>query len=723
MEEYDVLPSEPRNFKFSNVGTNIGLLHWQPPILHGDTVENYKVHIAESSAYPVATSIGRDTVKVTKQSPYVLENLKPSTSYIVSIFWFENVCEECKWNLFFQAYVEAVNRYGIGQMSSIAVFRTASQSIKGIKTRKDSTLSIYDQKSCCESSGVKADCLALCKYNASITQAMGLTMLCKEDFHRITKCQAAGRDHLPCCARRGVSTNCQSLCQGTQLTTYSSVYDDCITFIGNIMTCMEEGIIKLPEPVKNFHASFVGNTKATFSWDKYPGSKDNDTSKIVQFEIYYKEIGTNTSVVGAFEYERNINVTSTTDLVTISGLKPNTTHQFFVVARNKEGTSLPTSLVTLVTNETLWTGDLVKGKPSPPHQVTTATGADYISISWTAPTVSSPEDYHKYRLTYRPAKNASAQTSVETSSTSIRIQGLNANTQYILFITTILVKGSGNIESEPSETIVAWTEPIVGAVVERPKISPQSLVEGDNFTILCIGLGNPIPTVTLYMDGHTVHSKKTRHLVVTINNVSRYMRKVGCSAQNSENTDYKEADLLVKYKPLINSISQFTNSTGTERYSEHKVHTITCMVSARPPPTIRFGRNDGVDLRITMTNSEFGQDSDDDERSVQLYMRRPPANFTRDDVFEAVLRIADFNKDDAANYYCSAENDQGKTEKNFDVSHHFATPLPRYDVSIYKMLNAFNSLAFPFKLACKAFSSSRGNFYPLGVKFTHSRVK
>ena len=40
---YDVLPSEPRDFQFSNVGTNIGILHWDPPQKHADSISDYRV--------------------------------------------------------------------------------------------------------------------------------------------------------------------------------------------------------------------------------------------------------------------------------------------------------------------------------------------------------------------------------------------------------------------------------------------------------------------------------------------------------------------------------------------------------------------------------------------------------------------------------------------------------------------------------------------------------
>ena len=59
----------------------------------------------------------------------------------------------------FQAYVEAENKYGIGQMSSIAVFRTAQKSIRRRKNKYNPTGdNFFKQKECCSTSGVKNEC-------------------------------------------------------------------------------------------------------------------------------------------------------------------------------------------------------------------------------------------------------------------------------------------------------------------------------------------------------------------------------------------------------------------------------------------------------------------------------------------------------------------------------------------------------------------------------------
>ena len=75
------------------------------------------------------------------------------------------------------------------------------------------------------------DMLCINKFNLKIITS----------FLQVTKCAAAGRDHLPCCLRRGVPVECQALCQGTQTHSENSVFGDCFAYIGNIMTCLEDG--------------------------------------------------------------------------------------------------------------------------------------------------------------------------------------------------------------------------------------------------------------------------------------------------------------------------------------------------------------------------------------------------------------------------------------------------------------------------------------------------
>lgn len=51
-------------------------------------------------------------------------------------------------------------------------------------------------------------------------------------------------------------------------------------------------------------------------------------------------------------------------------------------------------------------------------------------------------------------------------------------------------------------------------------------------TILCLALGNPIPTISLYIGGHFVRSEIGRHMVTIIQNVTKDMEKVSCQVSN-----------------------------------------------------------------------------------------------------------------------------------------------------------------------------------------------
>lgn len=51
-------------------------------------------------------------------------------------------------------------------------------------------------------------------------------------------------------------------------------------------------------------------------------------------------------------------------------------------------------------------------------------------------------------------------------------------------------------------------------------------------TILCLALGNPIPTISLYVGGHFVRSEIGRHMVTIIQNVTKDMEKVSCQVSN-----------------------------------------------------------------------------------------------------------------------------------------------------------------------------------------------
>ena len=62
------------------------------------------------------------------------------------------------------------------------------------------------------------------------------------------------------------------------------------------------------------------------------------------------------------------------------------------------------------------------------------------------------------------------------------------------------------------------------------------VTEGSTMTVLCIAMGTPLPTVTLYINGHPLRSEITRHMVTMVHNVTSDMGHVSCYADNSYGT-------------------------------------------------------------------------------------------------------------------------------------------------------------------------------------------
>lgn len=61
-------------------------------------------------------------------------------------------------------------------------------------------------------------------------------------------------------------------------------------------------------------------------------------------------------------------------------------------------------------------------------------------------------------------------------------------------------------------------------------------MEGSSMTILCIAMGTPMPTISLYISGRLVRQETTRHMVTVVHNVTRDMDQISCYADNGYGT-------------------------------------------------------------------------------------------------------------------------------------------------------------------------------------------
>jgi len=628
LEGYGVLPSAPVNFRFSNVVTNFGILHWEKPDEHGDSVKSYLVNYQE-----IGQSVGQKKTIANAQSPFILENLNSSTTY--------------------EVYIEAVNEHGVGEESSRIVFRTASRTISDLK---DDAVS-YNQTECCLNSGVRSECQPLCSYNAKMSDVEKYGLLCVHDFSKIVRCAVAGRDHLPCCTRRGVPKACQPLCQAVHQTSTGAEFSKCLPHIGQVLVCLEEGSVQLPPPVRALRAIYVNDSQVGLVWRTGSGdlnSPEDASNNVTHFEVYYKRLDVNSSVGTVFSSDNQINTTDSRAVV--SGLETGGLYRFFVVSRNAQGTSLPSSILRVNVSAAAWgllpKGVVLRGSTSPPHLVEVeAHSATWLQVTWNPPAITHPEDVLRYRVFYRQVSdNSSNFSSVYTEITTVKLTNLTPNSQYLIYAIAISATGIGasntatavnRVESEPSEELVAWTDPAFPAFVEAPTVHPINMVtEGSDMTVLCIAMGTPMPTVTLYVDGHPIRSDVTRHMVTVIHNVTRDMGHISCYADNGYGTPMQASrQITISRKPTVRAPIQ------THVMVDDEV-TLRCQVDAFPAPTIAVYR----DRRL--------RESVRDSERVRL-----TASGTADDAasFSLTMTISRVTEDDGGAYYCHANNTQGES--------------------------------------------------------------
>ena len=165
----------------------------------------------------------------------------------------------------------------------------------------------------------------MCSYDANISTVRSLARVCADEFSKVVRCAAGGRDHLPCCARRGVPRNCQPLCQAVHQASTGADFLQCLPNIGQIIQCYEEGTAELPPPIKEFRAVSVQDGVVVLSWQI---DDKNGTFNTAHFEVYYKIVEENSTGSTVFESDQ-----------VRKGMQPNLVRDTFPFAANQYNSS------------------------------------------------------------------------------------------------------------------------------------------------------------------------------------------------------------------------------------------------------------------------------------------------------------------------------------------------------------------------------------------------
>ncbi|XP_060866861.1 Ig-like and fibronectin type-III domain-containing protein 1 [Metopolophium dirhodum] len=604
LQGYGIVASAPRRLRVSNVDVNFALFHWEPPKDLADTVTHYNVfYRLVDDEYDSITNV---------HSPFILEHLNANTLY--------------------EVYVEAVNGHGAGEPSQRVVFSTKSQ----IANDRELTTSPYNLTDCCVNIKLRQMCMPLCSFDANMTDVRSLAPFCGAELHKLIKCGAGGRNHGACCTRRGVPGICTPLCSGVVPDSLLSVAVNCASFIGNVVQCFEEGTGKLPGPVGDMHAVKLTNSSVSLVWNP-----PNDNSNVTSFVVHYQKVNNSTVHENTIKLDQQMEVNENS--VVLIKLETGKLYKVFVVSKNIHGTSLPSSILLLNITETDLDGKGVVGVTSPPHSLSvSAHSANYVTITWQPPEFSHVSEEITYKLYWKSVAETVFHQ-IDVAVPAYTVENLSPNSQYIIYIVAM----SKNGKSLPSETLIAWTDPAYPAFVEPPTVHPINLVmEGSSMTVLCIAMGTPSPTISLYISGRLVRQETSRHMVTVIHNVTRDMDEISCYADNGYGTPMQSSrKISISYVPkLVASKITMANLGDTV--------TLECMVDAHPEPKTMFWR----DAQGRTPVIQSGKHNVNVIRSKEDYTK-----------FVMELTISKLTETDDGDYFCHAENSFGSSTKPVSV--------------------------------------------------------
>ncbi|XP_023302537.2 Ig-like and fibronectin type-III domain-containing protein 1 [Lucilia cuprina] len=678
------IPSSPLNVAADEVSETRVIISWSPPEKLAHLVKHYNVNLTalhsfdEDEGDEGADDDDGDAGTIRKEDENVIIRLVSGNDTSITI-------NDLKPLTMYAILVTAVNDYGSSLPSErLRIFTHTSALATEEKSGPSNKMDVPDLpdiRSCCETNGMTHRmCLdKMCDPQKTDLATLPDFMVCAPWSNITFNCLANNIDHTPCCRARGIPTVCYPLCSGKVSTLDFNLFK-CLRFMSEFSSCLFQGYGVLADPPSKLHTVAKTDSFVILDWNKPKRLADTISTFHVKFRrlgvgddyltvekvnlklylpIGVPELTVDSKHVDVVNTSSNFNIMTfvTSELITnetsidLINLEPHALYRIMVLTRGKFGTSLPSSMLLINTTEinnsssSNSDGNTEKvdqqqskhiyGAPSPPHSLAIiAHSATWMQLTWQPPEYSHPHEKITYRVYHKPMKSDKF-NKIETKVAWLRMNNLKPSSQHILYVEAVGEKAT----SLPSETLVAWTDPALPAFVDPPTVHPaDNIPEGGSMTILCLALGNPAPTISLYVGGHLVRQDTSRHMVTVIHNVTADMEHVSCYADNGYGVPMQATRRVnICYPPKIQAAGITVAAVGDEVE-------LRCMVDSKPAPKTIFWRDH--DGRIPVIQGG----------NYDIAMR---TNESRPTFYTMALRINKLQASDVGDYFCHAENPFG----------------------------------------------------------------
>ena len=207
------------------------------------------------------------------------------------------------------------------------------------------------------------------------------------------------------------------------------------------------------------------------------------------------------------------------------------------------------------------------------------------------------------------------------------------------------------MESEPGEIVETWTRSLQPPYVQVKLLEAGSaqtgglslrrrvkaVEEAGSLTVLCVAGGEPVPEVSLAVNGVTLHSERVLLLSTIIHNITRDMETVTCAADNGVGRPVQAVKLVTVRRAPVISVASVTRVRAGGRLVTQ------CDIDAYPSPSI------GVFRDRNLTRGLVG--AGDKRVNITAFSSRD-----RVGKFLVTIEIENMTQSDGGEYFCHAEN-------------------------------------------------------------------